>query len=106
MIRSIKNIQQYKEALERIYLLIQKKLPPESEHPDELGVLSILVKEYEQTQHPLPKPNRLKGKKFRPNEMILCETAYLLSTEENSKHLERSITQAKQGKVYTKFDTK
>lgn len=59
MLKPIKNNQQYEEALERIYLMMQKDIQPESKQSDELEVLSILVKEYENEYYPLPKPNPL-----------------------------------------------
>lgn len=65
MLKPIKNNQQYEKALERIYLMMQKDIKPESKQSDELEVLSILVKEYENEFYPLPKPNPLEAIKFR-----------------------------------------
>ncbi len=56
MLNLIKNNQQYEETLARIYMLLQKDIAPESKQADELKILSILVKEYENKQYPVPKP--------------------------------------------------
>jgi len=45
MLRPIKNKLQYEEALERIYLLMQKNIKPDSKESDETEILSILIKE-------------------------------------------------------------
>jgi HTH-type transcriptional regulator/antitoxin HigA len=73
MLKPIKNNQQYEETLARIYFLMQKKLVPESKQSDKLEILSILVKEYENKQYPVPKPNPLEAIKFRLDQMNLSE---------------------------------
>jgi antitoxin component HigA of HigAB toxin-antitoxin module len=60
----IKNNKQYQVALERIYQLMQKDIQPDSPESDELEALSILVKDYEKIQYPIPKPNSLQAIKF------------------------------------------
>lgn len=73
MLKPIKNNQQYEDALARSYQLMQKKLLPDSKESDELEILSILVKEYENEQYPVPKPNPLDAIKFRLDQMNMSE---------------------------------
>jgi len=59
MIAPIKNKKQYNEALARVYDLMQKDVKADSKDSDELEILSILVKEYENKHYPVvpsPKP--------------------------------------------------
>lgn len=73
MLKPIKNNQNYEETLARIYLLMQKEVKPDSKESDELEILSILVKEYENKQYPVPKPNPLEAIKFRLDQMNMSE---------------------------------
>ncbi|HMQ00912.1 MAG TPA: transcriptional regulator, partial [Cyclobacteriaceae bacterium] len=73
MLKPIKNKKQYEEALSRAYALMQKELKPSSKESDELEVLSILLKEYEQKIFPVPKPNPLEAIKFRLEQMEITE---------------------------------
>ncbi|MEX2234671.1 MAG: transcriptional regulator [Cyclobacteriaceae bacterium] len=52
---------------------MQKDIKPASKESDELEVLSILVKEYEQKHLPIPKPNPLEAIKFRIEQMQMSE---------------------------------
>ncbi|HLT86466.1 MAG TPA: helix-turn-helix domain-containing protein [Sphingobacterium sp.] len=74
MLRPIKNEQQYQDALERIYALMQKDLKASSKESDELEVLSILVKEYENIHFPIPKPSPVEAIKFRLEQMNMSES--------------------------------
>jgi len=74
MLRPIKNKLQYEEALERIYLLMQKNIKPDSKESDETEILSILIKDYELKHFPVPKPNPLEAVKFRLEQMNMSET--------------------------------
>ncbi len=74
MLKPIKNSVQHEEALERIYTLMQKDIQAGSRQSDELEVLSILVKEYEQAHYGLAKPNPLEAIKFRLDQMNMSET--------------------------------
>ena len=47
MLRPIKNEQQYENALEGVYLSMQKEIIAGSKESDELEVPSILIKEHE-----------------------------------------------------------
>lgn len=73
MIRPIKNNKQHEDALARVYVLMQKEIHAASKESDELEVLSILVKEYEQKHLPIPKPNPLEAIKFRIEQMEMSE---------------------------------
>lgn len=73
MLKPIKNNSQYEDTLNRIYKLMQMELKPNSKASDELEVLSILVKEYEEKYFPVPKPNPLEAIKFRLDQMGMSE---------------------------------
>lgn len=73
MLRPIKNEQQYDKSLERVYELMQKELKPESKESDELEILSILIKEYENEFHPIAQPGPLEAIKFRMDQMNISE---------------------------------
>jgi len=60
--------------LERVYELMQKNIQPDSADSDELEVLSILIKEYENENYPVPKPNPLEAIKFRLEQMNMSES--------------------------------
>lgn len=60
--------------LERVYELMQKDIQPDSADSDELEVLSILIKEYENENYPVPKPNPLEAIKFRLEQMNMSES--------------------------------
>ncbi len=74
MIKPIKNNHQYESALSRIYTLMQKELKVNSPESDELEILSVLVKEYEQTHFPMAKPNPLAAIKFRLEQKGMSES--------------------------------
>ena len=73
MVRPIKNSNQYQEALSRTYALLQKKVQHDSRESDELEILSILIKAYENQHFPVPKPNPLEAIKFRLEQMNMSE---------------------------------
>ena len=73
MLKPIKNDQQYEDALARAYALMQKDLKPDSRDSDELEVLSILIKDYENEHFPVPKPNPIEAIRFRLDQMNLSE---------------------------------
>lgn len=74
MIKPIKNNIQYENMLERVYELMQKDILPDSADSDELEVLSILIKEYENKNYPVPKPNPQEAIKFRLERMNMSES--------------------------------
>jgi HTH-type transcriptional regulator/antitoxin HigA len=57
MLKPIKNENQYDSALAHVYELMQAETKENSAESDELEVLSILVKEYENEHYPIPSPN-------------------------------------------------
>ncbi len=73
MLRPIKNEQQYEDALARVYMLMQKDIKPDSKESDELEILSILVKEYENEHYQVAPPNPLEAIKFRLDQMNMTE---------------------------------
>jgi len=73
MLKPIRNNAQYEDALARVYALMQKDLKPESKDSDELEILSILIKEYEQEHYPVPNPSPLEAIKFRLEQMGMSE---------------------------------
>jgi HTH-type transcriptional regulator/antitoxin HigA len=73
MLKPIKTGPQYDEALARVYELMQSEVMENTAESDELEVLSILVKEYENENYPMPSPNPLDAIKFRLNQMGLSE---------------------------------
>lgn len=73
MLKPIKNNEQYEDALERAYDLMQKDLVPDSKESDELEVLSILIKNYEAVNFPVPKPKPLEAIKFRLEQLNMSE---------------------------------
>lgn len=74
MLKPIKNNQQYENALERAYSLMQKDLKIDSKESDELEVLSILIKEYENEYYPIGKPTPIEAIKFRLEQMNMSES--------------------------------
>lgn len=69
MLKPIKTEEQYESYLERIYFLMQKDLKAESKESDEVEILSILIKNYEEKHHPINKPNPIDAIKFRLDQM-------------------------------------
>lgn len=74
MLRPIKNEQQYDTSLQRVYELLQKDVKPDTKESDELEILSILIKEYENEFHPMPQPSPLEAIRFRMDQMNISET--------------------------------
>lgn len=74
MLRPIKNKQQYEDILSRVYTLMQEDIKPDSIESDELEILSILVKEYENEHYPVLPPNPIEAIKFRLDQMNMSET--------------------------------
>ena len=74
MLRPIRNNEQYETALERAFELMQGDLKPNSKASDELEVLSLLIKDYERVNFPVPKPNPLEAIKFRMEQLNMDES--------------------------------
>ncbi len=73
MLKPIKTENHYDQALARVYELMQTEVKENSAESDELEVLSILIKEYENENYPMPSPNPLEAIKFRLDQMGLSE---------------------------------
>jgi HTH-type transcriptional regulator/antitoxin HigA len=73
MLKPVRNKRQYEDALTRTYTLMQKDLTPGSKDSDELEILSILIKEYENVHYPVPKPNPIEAIRFRLEQMNMSE---------------------------------
>ncbi len=74
MLKPIKNKVQYQEALERIYKLMQLDLKSNSKQSDELEILSVLVKSYEEKKYPVEKPNPIDAIKFRLEQLGMSDS--------------------------------
>jgi HTH-type transcriptional regulator/antitoxin HigA len=73
-IKILKKEQEYEEACDRIYTLIhstEKAIEPDSPVGEELELLSLLVKKYEQEHYPVDAPDPKEAIKFRMDQMNL-----------------------------------
>ncbi|HEX5001317.1 MAG TPA: helix-turn-helix domain-containing protein [Bacteroidia bacterium] len=73
MLKPIRNNRQYEDALSRAYTLMQKNIKANSKDSDELEILSILIKEYENKHFPVPKPNPIEAIRFRLDQLNMSE---------------------------------
>ncbi|MBN1924245.1 MAG: helix-turn-helix domain-containing protein [Prolixibacteraceae bacterium] len=70
----LKTEQQYNEACERIYNLINSaanQIEPNSPEGEEIELLSLLVEKYEQEHYSIEAPNPIEAIKFRMEQMNL-----------------------------------
>jgi HTH-type transcriptional regulator / antitoxin HigA len=70
----LKTEQQYNEACERIYFLIngtEKSIEPDSPEGEEVELLSLLVEKYEKEHYSIEAPNPIEAIKFRMEQMNL-----------------------------------
>ena len=70
----IKTAQNYNEACERIYMMInssENAIEPDSQEGEELELLSLLVEKYEREHYPVEAPNPIEAIKFRMEQMNL-----------------------------------
>ncbi len=73
----LKTEQEYNEACERIYTLINssdKAIEPDSPEGEEIELLSLLVEKYEQEYYPVEAPNPIEAIKFRMEQMNLKQS--------------------------------
>src|ERR1035437_10297164 len=73
----LKTGQEYNEACERIYSLInssEKPIEPNSPEGEEIELLSFLVENYEHEHYPIEAPNPIEAIKFRIDQMNLKQT--------------------------------
>lgn len=73
MLKPIKNDRQYEYALARAYALMQKDIKANTPTSDELEILSMLIKEYENKNYPVPKPHPVEAIKFRMEQINMTE---------------------------------
>ena len=74
MLKPIKTETEYNNALQQVYELMQTGVTEGTTEADELEVLSILIKEYEQVHYPVPHPNPVEAIKFRMEQMNLSDS--------------------------------
>jgi HTH-type transcriptional regulator/antitoxin HigA len=77
MLKPIRTKKDYKEALNRIYGLMQKNLKANSDEYNELDVLSILVENYESKSFPIDLPDPIEAIKFRLEQLNLKPSALI-----------------------------
>lgn len=65
MLKPVKTKKDYEAALQRCYELMQKDIKANPKFADELEVLSILVKAYEEKHYPLPPPHPIAAIRHR-----------------------------------------
>jgi HTH-type transcriptional regulator/antitoxin HigA len=73
----LKTEQEYNEACERIYGLINSSvnaIEPDSPEGEEIDLLSLLVEKYEQEHHQMEAPGPVEAIKFRMEQMNLKQT--------------------------------
>ena len=73
MLRLIKNDSQHEDTLARIYELMQLDLQPDTEESDELEILSMLAKKYEDENYPIPEPSPLEAVKYRMEQLKITD---------------------------------
>ena len=68
----LKTEEEYNEACERVYLLInttKETIEPNSPEGEEIELLSLLVENYEQEHHQMEAPDPIEAIKFRMEQM-------------------------------------
>ena len=73
MLKPVKTKKDYETALQRCYELMQKDIKANPKLADELEVLSILVKNYEEKHYPVPPPHPVEAIRFRLEQSGLDE---------------------------------
>ncbi len=76
-VKPIRTKKTYKEALVRIYELMQKDLAVDNDEYDELELLSILVEDYEKKFFPINLPDPIEAIKFRLEQLNLEDSALI-----------------------------
>ncbi|HED37074.1 MAG TPA: transcriptional regulator [Ignavibacteria bacterium] len=77
MLKPIRTKKEYKEALDKVYLLMQKDLKLNSSKYDELEILSILIENYEKKNVPIELPDPVEAIKFRLEQLGLKRSALI-----------------------------
>jgi len=73
----LKTEEEYNEACERIYTLInstEDAIEPDSQEGEEIELLSLLVEKYEQEHYPTAAPDPIEAIKFRMEQMSLKQS--------------------------------
>jgi len=73
----LKSEQDYNEACERVYTLINSKdkpIEPNATEGEEIELLSLLIEKYERENFPVSPPNPIEAIKFRMEQMKLKQT--------------------------------
>lgn len=73
----LKTEQEYNDACERIYTLInsnENAIETDSPEGEEMELLSLLVEKYEQDHYPVEAPNPIEAIKFRMDQMNLKQS--------------------------------
>lgn len=73
MLKPVKTKKDYEAALQRCYDLMQKDVKANPKIADELEVLSILVKDYEEKHYPVSPPDPIAAIRFRLEQSGLDE---------------------------------
>jgi antitoxin component HigA of HigAB toxin-antitoxin module len=73
LLKSIKNNGQNGEALERIYMRVQKRINTGSNQSPELHNLFVLAKEYKNEHYDIRKPGRIAAIKFPYSQLSSAE---------------------------------
>ena len=76
-LKAIKSEIEYNAALVRVSKLIRESPRKDSDEFNEMEVLSILIKEYELENHPVPSPDPIEAIKFRLDQMGLDESVLI-----------------------------
>ncbi len=73
----LKTEQEYNEACEHIYTLIngtKNAIEPDSSEGEKIELLSLLIEKYEQEHYPIDAPSPIEAIKFRMEQMNLKQT--------------------------------
>ena len=76
MLKIIKTNKDYKNALERAYILMQQNIKKGSAEENELEILVLLIQKYESEKYPLAAPNPIEAIKFRMEQLGITESEF------------------------------
>ena len=76
MLKIIKTNKDYKNALERAYILMQQNIKKSSDEENELEILVLLIQKYESEKYPLAAPNPIEAIKFRMEQLGITESEF------------------------------
>jgi HTH-type transcriptional regulator/antitoxin HigA len=89
MLKPIRTKKEYKEALERVYELMQMDLKKDSDEYNELDLLTILLEKYEEENYPIDLPDPVEAIKFRLEQLNLqtSELAKILGSKSRASEI-------------------